>query len=97
MLFGSRDHQKISSEDTSDYYGLYGHLFVKREITGRSLVRMKESSLARIGVSNPRHRDELYRAIQEEKLHCKDLEEEKKKERKEVLRPPKFAIMTAIH
>jgi len=37
---------------TSNYYGLYGHLFVKRKITGRELVGMKESSLARIGVIN---------------------------------------------
>ena len=63
----------------SDYYGMYGHLFVEQEITGRSLVRMNEATLARMAVSNPAHRDELCRAILKQKLKSdildlKDLE-----------------------
>lgn len=57
-----------------DYYGLYGHLFLEHEITGRSLIRMNENTLERMGILDPSHRDDLYRAILKLKLKSDILE-----------------------
>lgn len=52
----------------SDHHDLYAPLFQEHQITGRSLVRLNNESLARMGVSNPNHRDDLCRAILKLKL-----------------------------
>ncbi|KAH7644828.1 sterile alpha motif domain-containing protein aveugle [Dermatophagoides farinae] len=61
------------------YYELYGDKFLDNEITGRSLIRIQEDTLKRMGVENPVHRDEMARIILKLKLksdmiEIKDLE-----------------------
>ncbi|KAH9520479.1 SAM domain (Sterile alpha motif) [Dermatophagoides farinae] len=58
---------------------LYGDKFLDNEITGRSLIRIQEDTLKRMGVENPVHRDEMARIILKLKLksdmiEIKDLE-----------------------
>ncbi|OTF79389.1 protein aveugle-like protein [Euroglyphus maynei] len=61
------------------YYELYGDKFLDNEITGRSLIRIQQDTLKRMGVDNPIHRDEMTRIILKLKLksdmiEIKDLE-----------------------
>ena len=62
-----------------EYYELYGNIFLENEITGRSLIRINEETLKRMGVENGTHRDEIARIILKLKLksdiiEIKDLE-----------------------
>lgn len=57
-----------------EYYGLYGQLFLEHEITGRSLVRMNDVSLERMGINDAEHREELCRIILKLKLKSDILE-----------------------
>lgn len=62
-----------------EYYGLYGNTFLENEITGRSLVRMNDVTLERMGITDPQHRDDICRIILKLKLksdiiEIKDLE-----------------------
>ena len=61
------------------YYGLYGNVFLENEITGRSLVRITDSTLERMGITDAGHRDDIQRSILKLKLktdiiEIKDLE-----------------------
>lgn len=61
------------------FYEQYGELFLEHEITGRSLCRVTDSMLERMGVGLQEHRDELRRIIMKLKLKSdmvklKDLE-----------------------
>jgi hypothetical protein len=56
------------------YYGEYGQLFLEHEITGRSMVRMSEVTLERMGIKDPTHRDDLCRIILKLKLKSDILE-----------------------
>jgi len=60
-------------------YEQYGDLFLKHEITGRSLCRITDNMLERMGIGLQDHRDELRRIIMKLKLKSdmvklKDLE-----------------------
>jgi len=68
------DVMKWLKRHADEYYAQYGHLFMEHEITGRSLVRMSESTLERMGVTDPAHRDGLYRIILKQKLKSDILE-----------------------
>lgn len=62
-----------------EYYELYGDKFLDNEITGRSLIRINNDTLKRMGVENPKHRDDITRIILKLKLksdmiEIKDLE-----------------------
>lgn len=62
-----------------EYYELYGNIFLENEITGRSLIRINEQTLKRMGIENEIHRDEIARIILKLKLksdiiEIKDLE-----------------------
>lgn len=61
------------------FYEQYGDLFLKHEITGRSLCRVTDNMLERMGIELQDHRDELRRIIMKLKLKSdmvklKDLE-----------------------
>lgn len=57
-----------------DYYSLYGQIFLEHEITGRSMVRMTDVTLERMGIANVQHRDDLCRIILKLKLKSDILE-----------------------
>lgn len=61
------------------FYEQYGNLFLEHEITGRSLCRVTDNMLERMGIEQQDHRDELRRIIMKLKLKSdmvklKDLE-----------------------
>lgn len=61
------------------FYEEYGHLFLEHEITGRSMCRITDDMLRRLGIEAQDHRDELRRIIMKLKLKSdmvklKDLE-----------------------
>uniref|UniRef100_T1J8M7 SAM domain-containing protein n=1 Tax=Strigamia maritima TaxID=126957 RepID=T1J8M7_STRMM len=58
----------------TDTYTLYGHLFTEHDITGRTLVRMNEISLEKLGISNQDHRDALWQEILKLRLRTDILE-----------------------
>lgn len=64
-----------------DYHTLYASYFLEHDITGRSLVRMNDTTLEKIGISDKNHRDELCREIWKLKLKS-DILEMKDLERK---------------
>ena len=51
-----------------EYYEMYGNVFLENEITGRSLIRINEQALLRMGIEDPEHRDQLARIIVKLKL-----------------------------
>ncbi|XP_077496093.1 sterile alpha motif domain-containing protein aveugle [Amblyomma americanum] len=57
-----------------NHYTSYSTLFLDHEITGRSLVRLNDVSLEKMGIKDPNHRDELYREILKLKLKSNILE-----------------------
>ncbi|CAM1331504.1 SAMD12 (predicted) [Pycnogonum litorale] len=52
----------------------YVKLFLHHDITGRSLMRMNEATLEKIGITNPEHREEICREILKLKLKSDILE-----------------------
>lgn len=52
----------------TEYHGLYGPCFLDHEITGRSLVRLNDISLEKMGIKDKAHRDDLCREILKLKL-----------------------------
>lgn len=79
FFWNNADVMKWLKRQCEEYYGMYGNLFVEHEITGRSMVRMNAASLSRMGIADPRHRDDLLRTILKLKLKSdildlKDLE-----------------------
>lgn len=57
-----------------NHYTSYSTLFLDHEITGRSLVRLNDVSLEKMGIKDANHRDELYREILKLKLKSNILE-----------------------
>uniref|UniRef100_R4G818 Putative sarm protein with sterile alpha and armadillo motifs n=2 Tax=Rhodnius TaxID=13248 RepID=R4G818_RHOPR len=81
-LWTVQDVQKWLKRHCSDYYPLYADKFSQHEITGRTLVRVNEGTLLRIGVDNPDHRQEFWREITKLRLKS-DILEIRDLERKE--------------
>lgn len=57
----------------------YEELFRKHDITGRPLLRLNDDSLTRIGITDPRHREVIFKEILKQRLktdimEIKDLE-----------------------
>lgn len=63
-----RDVQKWLRRQCGDYYHLYSEAFLEQDITGRSLMRLSENSLLRIGVVHPEHRQEILRKISQQRI-----------------------------
>ncbi|XP_018356083.1 PREDICTED: protein aveugle [Trachymyrmex septentrionalis] len=68
-LWNVLDVQKWLRRHCSDYYQLYYELFLHHDITGKTLLRINENSLRRIGIDNEQHRMDIWREII--KLHLK--------------------------
>lgn len=62
------DVQKWLRRHCSDYYPLYWDKFQQHDITGRSLVRINETTLLRLGIENAEHRQEIWREIMKLRL-----------------------------
>lgn len=52
----------------NEYYLKYGNNFLEHEITGRSLVRLRDTTLKSMGIESARDRDGLMRIILKLKL-----------------------------
>uniref|UniRef100_A0A1B6MMI4 SAM domain-containing protein n=1 Tax=Graphocephala atropunctata TaxID=36148 RepID=A0A1B6MMI4_9HEMI len=63
FLWSVIDVQKWLRRHCSDYYPLYGEIFQQHDITGRSLIRLNETTLFRLGIHNADHRQEIWREI----------------------------------
>jgi len=79
FFWHNADVMKWMKRHCEQYYGLYGNAFLENEITGRSLVRITDSTLERMGISDPDHRDNILNTILKLKLktdiiEIKDLE-----------------------
>jgi len=79
VFWNNADVMKWLKRHCEEYYGFYGNVFLENEITGRSLVRMNDTTLERMGIDDPSHRDDLVRIILKLKLksdiiEMKDLE-----------------------
>ncbi|XP_056631190.1 protein aveugle [Diorhabda carinulata] len=57
------DVQKWLRRHCSDYYHLYVDNFNQHEITGRSLLRINDNSLLRLGITNDVHREAIWKQI----------------------------------
>ncbi|CAH1987189.1 unnamed protein product [Acanthoscelides obtectus] len=57
------DVQKWLRRHCSDYYQLYAENFIQHDITGRTLLRMNDNSLLRLGITNDVHREAIWRQI----------------------------------
>jgi len=53
---------------------MYSDLFTQHGICGRALIRMNDVSLERLGISNPEHREEIWRQITKLRLKSDILE-----------------------
>lgn len=62
------DVSKWFKSHCSDIQMHYNHLFIQHDITGRSLIRMNDVNLEKLGVVNPDHRNEVLREILKLKL-----------------------------
>ncbi|KAF7281897.1 protein aveugle-like [Rhynchophorus ferrugineus] len=58
-----RDVQNWLRRHCSDYHSLYADNFVQHDITGRSLIRLNDNSLIRLGITNSAHREAIWREI----------------------------------
>ena len=79
FFWSNADVMKWLKRHCEPYYGLYGNAFLENEITGRSLVRITDSTLERMGIKDAEHRDHIYGIILKLKLktdiiEIKDLE-----------------------
>lgn len=57
------DVQKWLRRHCSDYYPQYVEFFIQHDITGRSLLRINDNSLLRLGITNDVHREAIWRQI----------------------------------
>ncbi|XP_076319252.1 sterile alpha motif domain-containing protein aveugle isoform X2 [Tachypleus tridentatus] len=83
FFWTNADVMKWLRRQCQEYHSLYSHLFLEHDITGRSLVRIRDTTLESMGISNKEHRDDLCRKILKLKLKS-DILEMKDLERKEL-------------
>ncbi|XP_022254806.1 protein aveugle-like isoform X2 [Limulus polyphemus] len=81
FFWTNADVMKWLRRQCQEYHSLYSHLFLEHDITGRSLVRIRDTTLESMGISNKEHRDDLCRKILKLKLKS-DILEMKDLERK---------------
>ncbi|XP_076033722.1 sterile alpha motif domain-containing protein aveugle isoform X2 [Oratosquilla oratoria] len=74
--WSTADVQKWLKRHCSEYFQFYSHLFIKHDITGKALVRMTEGTLIRLGISDPEHREAIWREILKLRLKA-DIQEMK--------------------
>lgn len=81
FFWNNHDVMKWLQRHCNEYFNLYGQNFLEHEITGRSLIRLDENTLERMGIQDAKHRDEICRFILKLKLKS-DILEMKDLERK---------------
>lgn len=74
FFWNNADVMKWLQRHCNEFFNLYGQNFLDHEITGRSLIRLDDASLERIGIQDSKHRDELCRIILKLKLKSDILE-----------------------
>lgn len=79
FFWSNGEVMKWMKRHCEEYYQLYGNVFLENEITGRSLIRINEFALERMGIENAEHRDQIARIILKLRLksdiiELKDLE-----------------------
>ncbi|XP_021370713.1 uncharacterized protein LOC110461535 isoform X3 [Mizuhopecten yessoensis] len=57
------DVNKWLKKHCSQFHGIYGDLLLQQEVTGRTLIRMNEIKLERIGIAKAEHRNEFMQYI----------------------------------
>jgi len=62
-LWSTADVQKWLKRHCFEYYSTYSHVFMAQEVNGKVLVGLSQGSLARLGVVNPKHHDDIWRQI----------------------------------
>ncbi|KAL5016198.1 hypothetical protein ScPMuIL_005787 [Solemya velum] len=62
-FWNSADVNKWLRKHGGQYHDLYGELFLEQEVTGRTLIRINEIKLERMGMTNVEHRKELMQHI----------------------------------
>uniref|UniRef100_A0A0A9Z9B1 Protein aveugle n=1 Tax=Lygus hesperus TaxID=30085 RepID=A0A0A9Z9B1_LYGHE len=81
-LWTVQDVQKWLRRHCSEYYPLYAELFLNNDVTGRTLLRITEGTLLRLGICNMEHRQEVWREITKLRLKS-DIVEIRDLERKD--------------
>jgi len=79
------DVQKWFRKSCGEYYSDYAEKLLEQDITGRSLIRLSEISLLRLGIANPEHRQAIWREIAKLRLRTnilllRDLERRQQQE-----------------
>lgn len=79
VLWTALDVQKWLRRFCSDLYPLHCEKFQQHDITGRTLLRLKENSLLQLGIENAQHREDIWREIMKLRLkgdilYIRDLE-----------------------
>ncbi|KAK3579146.1 hypothetical protein CHS0354_022168 [Potamilus streckersoni] len=62
-FWASTDVNKWLKKHGGHCHDLYGNLLLEQEVTGRTLIRINEFKLERMGISNSNHRNELMQHI----------------------------------
>lgn len=62
-LWNVTDVQKWLRRHCSDLYPLYAEKFLQHDINGRSLIRINDNSLLRLGITDVVHREIIWRGI----------------------------------
>lgn len=62
-MWNVHDVQKWLRRHCGDYFQLYGDKFLKNDITGRTLIRINDNSLLRLGIVDVEHREAIWREI----------------------------------
>ncbi|EFA08348.1 Protein aveugle-like Protein [Tribolium castaneum] len=57
------DVQKWLRRHCTDYYALYVDKFIQNDVTGRTLLRINDNSLLRLGITDVDHREAIWREI----------------------------------
>lgn len=83
FFWSNGEVMKWMKRHCEEYYQLYGNVFLENEITGRSLIRINEFALERMGIENAEHRDQIARIILKLRLKS-DIIELKDLERKAI-------------
>lgn len=74
FFWNNTDVMKWLKRHCGEYYDLYYQQFVDHEITGRSLVRMSDVTLQRMGITDANHREDICRIVFKLKLKSDILE-----------------------
>ncbi|XP_064607006.1 protein aveugle-like [Liolophura sinensis] len=73
-FWNSADVNKWLKKHGGQCFDLYGELFLEHDVTGRTLIRLNEIKLEKMGVTNPVHNAELMKQILQQRLRHEAVE-----------------------